>query len=385
MKLILETEINELLKYQAEYCVSIFLPTHIGGKEVLNGEDQRHLKTLWDKCRNQLESHEVDSEKIESIARPIRNLIEDDKFWRHQSHGLAVFSAPDFFEYKQLPVKFEAHTYIGNHFYVRSLAPSLSKYQKFYVLELQLDRLKFFEASEYSITEIEIHDLVPQNMKEVVGFDYEEKHLEMRNQQQNDAGGKLFHGHGGANRDRNEEILKYFQAIDRGLNNYLNTKDAPLVVFCQDNLFPIYQEANSYSNLYEKPIPGNPNDVEVMGLHEKAVELLKDYFEADKRKKLKLFKEAKPGMKSDLAHDIVPFAIEGKIDTLLLENRADLWGSYDEITQKVSTHDEREKDSLSLTNLAARQVLKNDGTVYLIDSAFMPNKKAKMNAILRYS
>jgi len=385
MELILEKEIDQLVNHQAKHCVSIFLPTHIRGKEVLDKQDQHHLKALWDESRKELEDSGANSEEIDQIAKPIQELIEDEDFWRHQSHGLAVFAAPDLFEYFQLPVKFETHRYISNHFYVRSLAPALSADQKFYVLALQLDQLKFYEASEYSITEIEINDLVPENINEVVGYDYEEKHLEMRNQQQNDAGGQMFHGHGGANRDENAEILKFFQAVDKGLHNYLNDKKAPLLVFCQDNLFPIYQQANSYSKLYEKPIPGNPNDVGVIGLHEKAVDLLRDSFEADKRNKLRQFEEAEPAMKNDAVHDIIPFAFEGKIDTLFLENRTELWGSFEESTQKVNVHQEREKDSRSLMNLAARQVLKNDGKVYLIDSAFMPTKEAKMNAILRYS
>ena len=385
MELILEKEIDQLVEYRSDYCVSIYLPTHIRGKEVLNKEDQHHLKSLWNECKEKLELRGADAKTIEKIAKPIQGLINDKNFWRHQSQGLAIFAAPDFFEHKSLPINFETNIYIADHFYVRSLAPILSTDQKFYVLALQLDEVKLYEASEYSISEIKVNDLVPENLNDVVGYDYQEKHLEMRNQQQHVAGGQMFHGHGGANRNNNKEILKFFQAVDSGLNDYLNTKRNPLVVFCQDYLFPIYQEANNYSNLYEKPIAGNPNDVDVLGLHERALDLLEDHFKANKEKKMHQYQEADPSMKSDAAHDLIPFAFEGKIDTLFLENRAELWGKYDQGIQKVSVHEKRKADNRSLMNLAARQVLKNDGKVYLIDSAFMPSKKSRMNAILRYN
>ncbi|MEQ8910159.1 MAG: hypothetical protein RIC95_13260 [Vicingaceae bacterium] len=385
MELLEKQEVDQLIQHQTNPSVSIFISTHIAGKEVLENEDQHKLKAQWDKCRRKLEDQGLASHEIEKIGNPIQELINDEEFWRHQSHGLAIFAAEDFFEYHRLPIAFEDHTYISDHFYVRSLAPALSDEQKFYVLALQLGEVKLFEASEYSIAEIEVQDLVPSKLKDAVGYDYEEKHLQVRNQQQNDAGGSMFHGQGAGNREEKTEILTFFQAVDKGLQSFLHDKDIPLLVFCQDYLFPIYEEANSYQHLYEKPIKGNPNDVELMGLHEKAVETIMPYLKGKKRKKLEEYKESDPTMKNDVVHDILPFAFEGKIDTLFLENRAEIWGNFDEATQAVKLDDSDEANRISLMNLAARKVLEHSGTVYLIDSAFMPSKNAKMNAILRYS
>ena len=385
MELIQEKEISQLIEHQHEHCVSIFIPTNIAGKEVFEEKDKHNLKTKWNECRRNLEDQDVAAQEIEQIAKPIKELLNDEEFWRHQSHGLAVFASANYFEYHRLPIKFVAHTYIANHFYIRSLAPALSSEQKFFILALQLGEVKLYEASEYSLVEIEMKDLLPANINDVVGYDYEEKHLQVRNQQPTDAGGALFHGHGAANKDEKKEILKYFQAVDRGLNDYLHEKTAPLLVFSQDYLFPIYQEANSYTNLYDQVISGNPNDVNEMGLHEKAVETIRPYLETKKRRKQDQYEEAEPALKTDLIHDIVPFAFEGKIDTLFLENRAEIWGNFDQATQKVAVEKQHLGDNFSLSNLAAKKVLEEGGTVYLVDAAFMPGNEAKASALLRYS
>jgi len=385
MKFIKKNQLNNLLTHRSEPCVSIFMQTNIAGKEVLENQDKTKLKSKWDQCSRALKKKGIAPETIQQIEKPIQELLEDKQFWKHQSQGLALFAAADFFEIFRLPIKFEDHTHISDHFYVRSLADALSANHKFYVLALQLEEVKLFEATEFSFSEVSVKDHVPANINDVVGYDYEEKHLQVRNQQQNDAGGSMFHGQGAGNREEKEEIFRFFNEVDKGIVKVLQGEKAPLVVYCQDYLFPIYNEANSYQNLYEKPVKGNPNDVDVNGMHQKAVDLLEDYFESDKRKKLEQYEEAKPEMKNDVVHDIIPFAFEGKIDTLFLENRAELWGNFEENQQKVEIHEGRKDDSQSLMNLAAMQVLKNDGTVYLMNSAFMPNKGTKMNALLRYS
>lgn len=384
MELIEKKELNQLINFSSDPSISIFISTHIAGKDVLEENDRINLKGKWDECKRELEKKGISKEKIKKIEQPIQKLIEDDDFWRHQSNGLALFAAEDFFKTFSLPVHFEDHTYISKDFYVRSLAPALSVDQKFFVLALQLKEVKLYEATEYSLTELKINDLVPDNINEQVGYDYEEKHLQMRSQQEGD-GNAMFHGHGGGDKDEKEEIYKFFNAIDKGINQLLKDEKAPLLVYCQDYLFPVYEKANSYQHLYNKPVKGNPNDVGSIGLHEKAVDTIRPYLEKEKQNKIEKFDEVTPSLKNDLIHDILPFTFEGKVDTLFLENREEIWGSFDEAKQTVTVHDKKEDESVSLMNLAAKKVLENNGSVFLVDSAFMPSKNSKINALLRYS
>ncbi len=384
MDLISPKDLKKLTEYTNDECISIFIATSRSGKEVLELHDKTRLKGKWDECKRELEHKGVADEKIKKIDKPIQDLLNDSDFWRHQSDGLAIFASDSFFDTYTLPINFEDYVYVSKEFYLKPLAPVLSGDGKFYILSLQLKEVKFYEATRYSIGEIKIDEITPSNLRDRVGYDYEEKHLQWRSQQQG-GGNAIFHGQGAGNREHKDEIFKFYKAIDDGLNKLLNKEKAPLVIFCQDYMFPIYKEANTYNHLFDTPIHGNPNDVGLMGLHQRAVNTVEPYLNEEEKKKVKKYDDTPLSEKSATVYDIIPAAFQGKIDALFLENRGEIWGTYDEENMKVKVQDKQTPENTSLMNLAAVKVLENKGAVYLVESPHMPEKDGKMNAILRYS
>jgi hypothetical protein len=385
MSLISKEEFLDLAQFNNEVCVSIFIPTQRAGKEVLEEKNALHLKSLWNEVKTKLADQGISKKRIDIIAQPIQDLIDDKSFWRHQSDGLAVFASEGILRKYTLPINFEAHYYIGKEFYLKPLAPVFTGIGQFYLLELQMDEVEFYEATRYSIGKIDVDDLIPSQLEDRVGYDFEEKHLKNKTQN-NTTGVSTQHGYAPATRDRKNEFLRFFNAVDKGLNTILHDKKYPLVIACQDYLFPIYQEANSYKNLYDKCIPGNPSDYRNMiELHEEAVKQLEPFFDKEKDEKIKEFNEQPRDKVSSIVADILTSVYEGKVDTLFLENREDIFGTFDEEQMKVEVHDAQTPDNISLMNLAAKKVIEQGGSVYLLESAFMPQKDSKMNALLRYN
>ncbi len=386
MSLINDKDLEKLMNEQGKTCVSIFIPTQRAGKEVLEEKNKTHLKSLWNEAAARLKEKGIAEQKIDEIGKPIEALIGDKSFWRHQSDGLAIFAAEDFFEKYTLPVNFEAHTYISNEFYIKPLVPMFSGDERFYLLALQLEDVELYEATTYSIGKVEVDDLVPSQLEERVGFDYKQKHLDFKTQ---NSGGEntIFHGHGGASDEvRKEEVNRYFRAIDKGLNTVLHDERVPLVVATQDYLFPIYEKVNSYNHLIDKVIPGNPSDSDIFGLHEKALQILEPELEKTKREKMKKFEELNNTEKTGAAiSDILPAVQQAKVDTLFLKNRSEVWGTYNSDNMAVNIDDHQKDDNYSLMNWAAKEVLKQGGNVYLIPEAQMPDKNSEMNALYRFN
>lgn len=381
--LLKDKEFQKLIDYKDKFCISIFIPTARGGKEVLEEKNRKHLKSEWDTIKKQLDGFDIDAENLEELDTKIQGLLRDRDFWRNQSDGLAIFMSKGFFEHFSLPINFETYHHIEQSFYIKPLLPAYTDDEKFYILSLQIEDVKLYEATKYTIAEIEIDDLTPSKLEERVGFDYKEKTLQFRTQ--NEGGSKTqFHGHGGSERDEKKEILLFFRAVNKGLQEFFSNKKEPLVVACQDYLFPIYEEANTYNNLFGKPVPGNPNDGDALDLHQKSVELLEDFVGKNEQEKINEFKETTPEKKSSILHDIIPAASEGKIETLFLENRTEVWGKYDEKTREVIVDEQKETKSISLMNLTAKKVMDTGGKLFLVEEQFMPENEAKLNAIYRY-
>lgn len=380
MSLISKEDFTSLSLFNSDVCVSVFIPTQRAGKDVLEGKNQRHLKSQWKEVKTKLEKTGHSKDKIEKIGVHFQKLIDDNNFWRHQSDGLAVFAAENAFEYYTLPVNFEAYHYIGKEFYLKPLVPMFSGKGKFFILEIQPKKVSFYEATNYSITQIDIEDLAPEKLQDRVGYDFEEKHLNHKGSINTQ------HGYAPATRERKDEFLRFFRAVDQGIDKIIHHETVPLVVSCEDYLFPIYQEANTYDHLYDKCVPGNPNDNQhILELHAKAVEQLQPHFDKQKEEKMKEFNEQPPEMTSTKITDIIPSIYEGKVDTLFLENREDIFGTFNEEKMSVEVQNGQTGDNTSLMNLAAKKVIEQGGSVFLIESAFMPEKESKMNALLRFN
>lgn len=390
MPILSKEQFQKLAQFRNNPCISIYIPTQRAGKDVLEEKDKINLKSQWKKASETLKEQGLSQDKIDKIGKPVTDLMDDGDFWRHQSDGLALFMADGFFEKHTLPVNFETYIHIANHFYLKPLVPIFNRIGRFYLLHLQPDKVKLFEATEYTIEEIDVKDLVPSRLEDRVGYDYEQKDRKHKTQRNSigvhPSGVSTQHGYDPANRDDKNELLRFFRAVDKGVFEIIHNETVPLVVACQDAYFSIYQEASRYKYLYPKVVPGNPeaDHDSIFGLHAAALDTLEPHFKKEKEEKKTEFRELNPARTATSVSEIIPAIYEGKVDTLFLQNREDIWGDYNEKMASVNVHDEKQDHSVSLMNLAATKVIEQNGKVYLLEEAFMPDNNSKMNAVFRY-
>lgn len=76
MSIISKEDFTSLALFNNDVCVSIYIPTQRGGKDVLEGKNQRHLKSKWKDVKTRLEEKGVPKDKIDNIAKPVLKLIE---------------------------------------------------------------------------------------------------------------------------------------------------------------------------------------------------------------------------------------------------------------------------------------------------------------------
>jgi hypothetical protein len=365
-------------------CISIFIPTHRVGEEVLERKDVLQLKNQLREVEKKLKADKVGPRVIESLVAPIQELIGDSEFWHHQSDGLAIFRSENLFEKFTLPISFEAFNYVGNQFYLKPLLPVFSGDGTFYVLALELEQVKLYKQTRNSITEVEIEDLIPFRMEERVGYDYEQENLQFRTQQ-GGYGAAAFHGHAAADRDRKDEIARYFREIDKGLMKVLKDDDSPMVVASQEYLYSIYREESSYGYLLNEPIICNLSETDKFLLHELAWEKMAPIFDRERTDKINAFKQYDgTGRTSSEIAGVLPAALEGKVDTLFAQRREDIWGIFDPEKRQVRVDDQPGPSNTSLINKAAIKTFLSGGKVFLMDADEMPNPNSKVNALYRY-
>ncbi|MBQ0732896.1 hypothetical protein [Aquimarina celericrescens] len=365
------------------HCVSIYLPMHKTGKEQNEHLAQANLKRSIKDVHQALAAYQMHESEIKKYLKPIEELITNTKLWRNPSDGLAIFLGTRGLSYYTLPIVFETTTYVSDHFYLKPLLPLYYGDGLYYVLELSQDYIKLYEASRYNFKDLFIEDFVPDQLEKVVGFDYKPKMLQFRSGQATHGGS--FHGHGEGKDDTIKELQTFFRTIDKGIHKVLSNRQAPLVLACVDSLYPVYKEVNSHPNLYDKNISGDPEFRNKIKLHEQSWKVIQEYFEMSKKKKITRFTELYNTPKTAYEiSDIVPAALQGKIDTLFIQNGVDIFGRYNKENMKLTVHDKNKIGDASLINLTALQTFIKGGEIYFLGSDEMPIKNSPMNALFRY-
>ena len=367
-------------------CVTIYIPTSRAGN---NQEDKIRFKNALNEAINKLSNlaffaNEDDPKKeAKKYLRPALELLENDDFWNHLSDGLTLFVAEDYSNFFILPQKFSHYVAVDKKFYLRKLLPLVQKNNKHFILALSQNEVRFFEGNETSITPIRINDLIPNGMGELIGSMDRSSTV-----QQHSAGvaGNIYHGQGSGKDDKNEELKKYFREIDAGLMEMLYDETAPLLIYSVDYQIPIYKEVSKYSNIFEEAIIGNPEQDDPVLIHERSWMVIKEFFQEERKEKVDQFMTyLVDGKASFFNLDIIPAAINGKVEVLFVDSEKDnVWGYFDEEKNSVTIHKTKQEDSICVLEKAAMATYEQGGIVYNIPMAEFPKPFAEVNAIYRY-
>lgn len=378
-------QLLELAGAHGRNCVSIFIPTERAGGPVDTGQGQIRLKNSLKELNNILEEEGLSAKEKRVILDPVKELLDDDQFWRNQSDGLAIYTDGKEMQTFTLPVHFRQQTYVRDHYYMLPVIPFFNDDGIFYILSVSMQHVKLYECSKHFIEEVVVEDLTPGRLEDVVGYDYEQKSLQNRSGQGGDSGA-MFHGQGSGIDDKGMEKEKFFRAVDAGVMKVLKDEKAPLVLACVDEYYPVYQKVTSYGHLFDENISGNPDELDPLELHEDGWFLVEGYFRKTRAEKSQSLRNSSAGHKasSDL-REIIMAAVDRRIDTVFIEEEKDLFGIYDMEQRSIELAEPGERSyQASLYNLAAVHTLLNGGEVFIVDDGEMPMEGSELNALFRY-
>ncbi|MFX0558629.1 hypothetical protein ACOCEA_17640 [Maribacter sp. CXY002] len=384
MDIITKKDIAGLDSLQNAFCISIYIPVHKKGEDVLHRKDALLLKNQLKEVKTKLEKEVLSKDEIDDLVAPIQALIDDSNFWRHQENGLAIFLTDGILKRFTLPILFEPFNQVANTFYLSPLLPMFTGDGSYFVLSLELEKVKLYKQTRYNSSEIFIDELIPSRMEERVGYDFEQKNLQFRSQHQTH-GTATYHGHGEADRDRKDEISRYLWAIDRGLMTLIRDENKPMVIASQDYIYGLFKKVNTYHHLLDDYVSCNLSETDESTLHELAWNKVAPLFEEQRIEKFGLFKQYEDtGRTSSEIKQVLPAALMGKIDTLFIRNNSDIWGVYEPQNNHVRVDDNSLPTNVSLSNKAAIKTFLNGGKVYVMEKDNMPNPYSMINALYRY-
>mgnify|MGYP001095044931 CR=1 FL=1 len=385
MKPFTKEELRELMELGHEPSVSFFLPT-----DPTNTESQQNrikLKNLLRQAEEQLKKTGYRTTELVKLFGPVETLLNESLFWSHQQEGLAVFINPKLFRYYRLPISFEEVVEVGHQFHLKPLLPLLSQDYRFYLLTLSQKQIRLYQGTPENLLTMNL-DGIPESLDEAMRYDQQEKQLQFSTRTPQGGGGEMraaaFHGQGVGMEDTKRDLLQFFHKVDAGIQQKMAGTEAPLILAGVDYLFPIYREANTYPQLTEKGIPGNPEELTVKELHQQAAALIDPMMKESQIKALTLFAELDgTGRTSREIDEIVPAAFHGRIEVLFIAKGRQLWGIFNPQQNELTLHEQPSPENSDLLNVAALQTHLNGGTVYVLSVEDMPTN-SDLAAVFRY-
>jgi hypothetical protein len=375
--------------------VSIYCPTHRLGPETR--QDPIRLKNLLRQTDQQLRTLGM-GDQVDTLLRPIWSLMPNLDFWRHQQEGLAILATLDECRHFHLPYTVPEIAIAANDFYLKPLLPLLCRNEQFFILALNKHQVKMYEASRYGIHRVPIPE-VPESVTETLKYDEAEQQLQRRSfgpttgpsgGSMAEQGANIYHGQGGEKDVHRQDLLRFFRAIDRGVQRHLANQKLPMVLAGVEYYFSIYHETNTYPHLIRGGIAVGTDAVSEDELRDRAWIAVKPHLDQNETKVLQRFEriafqsgDAAKNATREIEPTVVA-AYEGRIDSLVLPRNQEIWGQFDPETAEVKRESTDPAKRCELLDFAAMQTVLHGGEVFLISKERMP-PDVEVAALLRYS
>ncbi|MEV0296361.1 hypothetical protein [Nocardia sp. NPDC050710] len=356
-------EIQALASIVAPWCVSIYTPT-----ESDTPTPDKNRVAFSNQARQALDLI-ADSDARAALELEFEDLIDDEDFWRYQSHTLAVHATPSRMRTYRVPnLLGEAET-VGDRFSLKPLLRTITFPQTAFVLAL----------AEGSVRLVEVTPDRPAQDVPVAGLptsaaDYaHETGLGDRA-----AKGRVQGGEG-----RKLRVRQYARAVDRELRSILSGRDVPLILAATEPTDALFRSVNSYHRLLDESIAGNPEHLSDEELAASARTVLDAQYAAELAELTALFdnRRAEGRATTDIA-DIARAAAFGTVDTLLVDIDATVPGTLSPddgaVTFAVTT------EAPDVLDEVCRRALLSGARVLAVRTVDIPDN-APLAAILRYT
>lgn len=370
--------LEAILSAPLEFSASIYLPTARTGDELRQAPIR--LKTHIVSIETRLDDQGMRAPEARRFTAPLRELIDDELFWQEQTGGVALFLSSQGLRCFRLRHSPKAGLWIGRRFHILPLLATAERTDPYRVLAVSANSVKLYAGTRDGLHEIPSGAL-PHKLKEALNLDQPTALVQMMTTPV----GTTFHGQGGEVDRRKGELHDYFRIIDRALHSQLAGSSEPLLFAGVEYLFPIYREVNTYAQLLETPVAGNPEHWEAAELHRRAEAVLEPYRRRGLEHDIAQF-ERMVGAQRTAEHltDVLTAAHEGAVESLFVASDQSVWGRYEVEIGRLEMTYVNDPAGDDLLDLAAYQTLKHGGRVHLQPAAEVPHAVIAA-ALLRYA
>lgn len=384
MDLLTKELLKELLLIDQAPCLSLYMPTHRSHPD--NLQDQIRFKNLVKQMEESL-MLKYSASEAQKHLEPFEKLTDNNDFWNHTSDGLAILSADELFKAIRLPIAVEELVVVADSFHTKPLQKYLQSSDNYHVLGLSLHDIRLFEGNRHSLIEVVSFPGVPKTITEALGDELTDKHTTVASY--GGSGGEsssMRHGHGGKKEETEKDAERFFRIVADAVAEHISKPTGwPLVLAALPEHHSLFQKVNNNPLVLPNGIMIDPASVSTDKLAKLAWEAFEPVYSLKLKNLTDRFEQSRAnGKGSDDYKEVAVAAVEGRVDTLLVEADRIIAVRITNLitgnTQKKDMNNPRVDD---LLDDMGELVIKMGGHVMVLPAEKMPSQTG-LAAIFRY-
>lgn len=364
-----QEQLNRLADTRSDAAVTIYLATTPTTQQVDTARIS--LKNLAREAINQLEEMGLDKRRRWPVEEQLADFDDDEEFWAHQAHSLAIFVTPDKLRTFRLANEIPDQVHVSDRFHMKPLLRATTFSNDAYVLSLAEGGVKLIEVPASG----EAHEVrVPNLPKDA----YDALQTTTLNDR---APSRRITGDEG----KNVRLRQYVRIVDKALMDVIKSSSRPLIIAAADPLRELFAQASDYPHIAPDAITGSPEEKSDNQLAEEARPILAKLQDAKVAELRDLYGErfGEGRASSDLSQ-VARAATHGAVDTLLVDIDVTVPGTIDD--DGVLFLDEvDDARNYGVIDEIALRVLRNGGRVMAVRAGDLPEGAKDLAAILRWA
>ncbi len=351
-----------------------------------NSKDFKHdaivFKNLIKYVKTSLEE-KYSKKEITPLLNLFETIEKESTFWSHTFDGIALFSTLDECIIYNLKKPVKTLAVVADSFHIKPLIQYYEFVQTYQFLDIDGKSFQILEGNPYSLEKIELNDDIQTTMDELLGTEYSESYLTRGTY--SGTGKSIFHGHGGSNEEIEIDLERFFRRVDSIVyDNISKDSKLPMILIAPAEHHSLYMKISN--NIYLEPnaIAGT---YESLG-KEEIIKRTHAYAKVIFRNKIKLLINQYHKLRtieksSDQLIEIISAAVDGRVDTLFIQENEIIPGKIDTINKKIITDTLTNPAVDDILDDLAQFTLEKGGNVFILSKDEMPTNSV-VASIYRY-
>lgn len=248
-----------------------------------------------------------------ALQEALDDLVDDDDFWAHQAHGLAVVATVDRVNTFRLPTPVGPSVHTGDRAHLAPLVAAAAAPRAFIALALSADGARLLESAGDGVAlRVPVPDM-PVSASDHAG----KASINDRSHS-----GRLVGDEG-----RNVHLRSYARAVHAAVRPLLHGESEPLVLVATEPLAGMYRAVSTYPHLVADGVDLSADHLDDAAVIQRAAPVADAASNAETDRLLGLLVERQQAGRAALdASTVARAAVQGAVDTLLIDTRAGIGG-----------------------------------------------------------